>query len=125
LSTRRAQGFSREFRLLRPAQYGRVFDRALRSSDETLTVLARANRTGHARLGLAIAKRCARGAVQRNRIKRLIRESFRIRQADLPALDFVVLCHQTAVDSTNETLAESLDRHWRRLSKQWYRNRAT
>jgi ribonuclease P protein component len=43
------------------------------------------------RLGLAIAKKRVKLAVQRNRIKRIIRESFRLNQHVLPAIDMVVM----------------------------------
>ena len=42
------------------------------------------------RLGLVIAKRHLPLAVQRNRVKRLVREGFRASQTQLPPLDIVV-----------------------------------
>lgn len=47
----------------------------------------------HARLGLIIAKRFAAKAVVRNAIKRVIREAFRQKRRDLPALDLVFRLH--------------------------------
>ena len=49
-------------------------------------------------MGLAIAKKCARRAVDRNRLKRLVRESFRLERLGLPGLDLVVMCRRDAVD---------------------------
>ena len=43
-----------------------------------------------ARLGLVIGKKLLRRAVDRNRVKRCIRESFRLRRSDLPACDLIV-----------------------------------
>lgn len=51
--------------------------------------MARATDAANARLGLIVAKRVLRRAVDRNRAKRVIRESFRQR-CDLPQLDVVV-----------------------------------
>ena len=64
----------------RPAAAGRVFKQALRSRDPLFTVLCRCNNSDLARLGLAISKKHCRRAVGRNRIKRIVRESFRQHQ---------------------------------------------
>lgn len=48
------------------------------------------NDRGHARLGLIVARRVEKLAVKRNRVKRLLREQFRLHRQDLPALDMVV-----------------------------------
>jgi ribonuclease P protein component len=64
---------------------------------------------------LAIAKRHVRAAVQRNRIKRLIRESFRHSRAALAGLDLVVMARPGLVDRNNRELSDSLRRHWNRL----------
>ena len=53
-------------------------------------VMARPNQVGHPRLGMVIAKRLLARAVDRNRVKRCVRESFRQVLAELPACDFVV-----------------------------------
>jgi ribonuclease P protein component len=55
-----------------------------------MIVFGRPNGLGCPRLGLAVG-RVVGGAVQRNRVKRLLREAFRLEQHALPAgLDFVV-----------------------------------
>lgn len=71
------------------------------------------------RLGLAISKKCAKRAVDRNRIKRIVRESFRLhRREGMPALDLVVLCRRDAIDAPNERLFASLSSHWKNLRDQ-------
>ena len=109
------QGFSRARRLRRPAQFNRVFSRSRRSSDQYFTVLATDNDGHDPRLGLAISKRVAKKAVQRNRIKRLVRDVFRCHR-ELPALDFVVMAGTAAKSASNSQLRASLDRHFRRLA---------
>jgi ribonuclease P protein component len=52
--------------------------------------MARPNELGHARLGMIVSKRLFSRAVDRNRIRRLIRETFRLSVQTLPALDLVV-----------------------------------
>jgi ribonuclease P protein component len=53
-------------------------------------VMARPNQVGYPRLGMVVAKRLLARAVDRNRVKRCVRESFRQVLPDLPACDFVV-----------------------------------
>jgi len=67
---------------------------------------------GPARLGMAIARRHARTAVERNRIKRLVRESFRTRRAELPPLDIVVMLRANTAGIENAALRAGLARLW-------------
>jgi ribonuclease P protein component len=75
-------------------------------------VLCRANDGGVARLGLAISKKNCRAAKDRNRLKRLVRESFRHNQAALAGLDVVVINQPAARNSKNRQIFDSLDGHW-------------
>lgn len=85
--------------------------------DENLLVLATPNGRDYPRLGLAISKRNVKTAVGRNRVKRLVRESFRRHRQQLAGLDIVVLSRHATHDSSNPGLLHSLNRHWRRLVK--------
>lgn len=111
------QGFPREFRLLTPADFRHVFEKAHKSADAYFSVLVCVNAFGHARLGLAISKRTIRRAVDRNRIKRVIRERFRLNRNALDSLDIVVLARQAAVETDGHVLRGSLDRHFDYLAK--------
>ena len=73
------------------------------------------NTLSHPRLGLAIAKKQVKSAVIRNRIKRIVRESFRTHQHLLPPLDIVVLVRRGVADRSPAELHRSLQRHWERL----------
>ena len=109
--------FGKDQRLLNAADFGRVFDRATRSRDKLFTVLCRRNSTDAARLGLAISKKHCRRATARNRIKRIIRESFRQHQDQLSGLDIVVINQAGASQASNPQLFDSLDRHWQRCTR--------
>lgn len=104
----------KEKRLLDAAAYGRVFEKATRSRDKWFTVLSRDNAGEIARLGLAISKKHCRQATGRNRIKRVVRESFRRHQADIAGLDVVVINQPAAAGAANRQLFDSLEAHWRR-----------
>ena len=114
---RGAAAFPASARLDHSAQFSRVFRDGMRSRDGYFTLLARPNQLGFARLGMAISRKHAGNAVRRNRIRRVIRESFRHRRAMLAGLDIVVLGRPGLGRMDNARLFASLDRHWQRLSK--------
>lgn len=81
--------FPKEVRLRSPRDFERVHARKLHAADAVLVINAAASESNATRLGLAVS-RAVGNAVVRNRWKRLIREAFRRRRADLPAgLDLV------------------------------------
>ena len=82
--------FMRDARLVKPGEFEQVFKENERARTDSLLVMARPNELGHARLGMVIAKRLLPRAVDRNRVKRCVRETFRLQSQDLPACDFVV-----------------------------------
>jgi ribonuclease P protein component len=96
------------------AAFGRVFANAARSRDAFFTVLYCSNGEKFGRLGLAIAKKNCRLAVGRNRLKRIVREAFRLYQGDLVGLDIVVMNRPGAASASKQRLFDSLASHWRK-----------
>ncbi|GAB6039936.1 hypothetical protein JCM17961_06090 [Endothiovibrio diazotrophicus] len=78
-------------------------------------MLGRSTGNPFARLGLAVSKKAAGNGVGRNRLKRIVRESFRRTRGRLADLDIVVLAKPTARTTSNADLFRSLERHWERL----------
>lgn len=109
--------FSRAVRLLSKREYQQVFKNPIRSSDPYFTILAVSNKQGLARLGLAIAKKAVSKSTQRNRIKRMIRESFRHQQFIMGEIDIVVLAKRGLEMASNEDMRQSLSKHWSYLVK--------
>lgn len=107
--------FPKRRRLLRASQYDRVFSEGMRFSQGALVVLARRNRLGFPRLGLAIARKHVRLAVHRNRLKRLIRESFRYHQHQLGELDLVVVARHGVHDLAAKDVSFVLQRYWAKV----------
>ena len=107
---------SKQAKLLNAADFDRVFDKSVRSSDQYFTVLVRPNDLERPRLGMAISKRRVKLAVGRNRLKRLVRENFRLSEQNCSA-DYVVMAGKRGAVGTNQELIKSLERHWGLLKK--------
>ncbi|MFC4257686.1 ribonuclease P protein component [Marinobacter lacisalsi] len=108
--------FPKTSRLLRPADYSGVFDDVqIRVPHRHFLILASPNSLGRPRLGLIFSKRNLKHAVQRNRVKRVVRETFRHR-TDLGSLDIVVLGRQNLATQNNQALHQALDAIWRKLA---------
>lgn len=71
------------------------------------------------RLGLIVSKKNVKRAVDRNRFKRLIRESYRNRRNELPPLDIVVMARKGVEELDNKHLALQLAVLWSKLQRQF------
>ena len=110
--------FPKSHRLLNPSDFQGVFDEApLRASHRLFLMLARPNGHEHPRLGLIIAKKHIRLASRRNRLKRLIRETFRHQQQTLGGIDVIVMARKGMDQLDNPSLIQQLNGQWRRLAK--------
>jgi len=90
------QRLRRRERLLHRGDYDRVYARQCRAGDGTLLVYVDRNGLGWSRLGLSVGRK-AGGAVARNRIRRRIREGFRLSKESLPCgLDIVCVANAQA-----------------------------
>ena len=109
--------FSRELRLLTPRDFDNVFKDPIRVASPLFTILCKANTSNHPRLGLTVAKKRAKLATQRNRIKRCARDSFRLHQHTLPAVDLVLMVKGDISHADNAELHEQLERLWRKIAR--------
>lgn len=82
-----------------------------------MTILGRHNDFNHPRLGITVSKKNVRKAHDRNRVKRLIRESFRLNQHKLPHADIVVVVKKGLDKQTNEQIFVLLEKLWKKLTK--------
>lgn len=112
------EGFARTSRLLNAHDYKQVFDKArLKVSTQELLFLAHPNELPQARLGLVIAKKHVKLSVGRNRIKRVLRDSFRHHQHELVGLDIVVLARKGLATLDNQQLHLCCLQMWQQLQK--------
>jgi ribonuclease P protein component len=113
-----SRSFGREKRLLKPRQFKAVFDSPSgKVAGRNVLLLARANGLDHPRLGLVIGKKSVRLSVERNRLKRQIRETFRQSQDDLAGWDVVVVARKGLGDLDNPELAGQFIKLWKRLAR--------
>lgn len=106
----------------RPGDFTRVFREGQRTGGGGLTVLTVKNTVDHPRLGLAIAKKHIRLATDRNRIKRIIRESFRLNQSAFSNIDIVVLSRPGLTRREDTQIWSALERHWSTVVTQWQKS---
>lgn len=105
--------FKKTQRLLTKNDYNHVFEQAKKIVTSEFIVLFRENNLGYARLGLALSKKVIAKAHDRNRIKRLLRESFR--QNELPAVDVVFLARQGVAKQTNANINARMGKTWKKI----------
>lgn len=67
---------------------------------------------------MVVSRRVSPRAVDRNRIKRQIREDFRLSVTELDDLDYVVVARSAVLKETGAAIRASLQQHWKRLNKQ-------
>lgn len=109
-------GFAGGLRLHQPAEFKRAYAEGSRFANGQFTMHACANGAAAPRLGLSIAARVAGNAVQRNRIKRQVRESFRQQQQTLRGIDIVVGVRNGVRGVGKADLRRSLDELWQQVA---------
>ncbi len=105
--------FDKTRRLLKKSDYNNVFNQATKIVTSNFIVLYRDNTVGHARLGLALSKKAIAKAHDRNRVKRLLRETFR--NSQLRPVDIVVLARNGVGNVDNSMIINNLSDLWDKL----------
>ena len=108
--------FTRHYRLLNSADYKCVFDNAEHKvSCRYILMLAINNKKHRARLGMVVSKKNIPKSVERNRIKRLTRESFRKARSQIPQFDVVVLIRKGLDGLPNLIISSKMETLWKDL----------
>lgn len=108
--------YTRLQRLLTSTDYDRLFKTPdYRIGGKYLLLLAAEQNLVAGRLGVVVGKRKVKQAVYRNRIKRLSRETFRLRQHSLHGLDVLVLVKAPVKKADLECIPAELNRLWDKL----------
>ena len=113
-----SRSFGRDKRLLTSRHFSAVFDSPTgKAPGRSVLLLARDNGLDHPRLGLVIGKKSVKLAVERNRLKRIMRDSFRLHQEMLGGLDIVVVARKGLGDLDNPELHQQFAKLWKRLAR--------
>ena len=110
--------FPADLRLKSSADFQRVYDDGRRAGDAHLLLFALPSPSAVTRAGFSVSRKHG-NAVRRNRLKRLLREAFRLNRHRLPAgFDFVLIPRQRD-DSTLHDFAASLQTLAGKLQRQF------
>jgi ribonuclease P protein component len=105
-------------RLSEPQQFAGVFNAPqIRVSTRAFLVLAIPSPAPQSRIGIVVAKKNIRKATRRNRLKRIIREHFRLSPL-CNALDLVVLARGPADELPNPMVWKELEKLWRAINQE-------
>jgi ribonuclease P protein component len=103
------QGFPPELRLKTQAEFSHTLQKRLRLFSPFYTIFYSPNGKNHSRIGFVISKRQVKKAHERNRLRRIAKEAFRLRQGEIFAWDLVIMASHQAITVENEELRRCID----------------
>ncbi|MBT8433489.1 MAG: ribonuclease P protein component [Gammaproteobacteria bacterium] len=118
MDVRVSESFPRRLRLTRAIDFRQVFKNNIRVGDNHITLLVGRNTGACPRIGFAIARKQVPTAVQRNALKRVVRESFRKNRHRLPPRDIVIMVKREILLTRPADFRATLDQHWNSIIKQ-------
>lgn len=114
--------FPPHLRLLTSSDFKTVFDNTdIKVFDKSFIILGMLSTLPYPRLGIVVAKKKIRKANDRNRLKRTVRESFRLNQSILAGVDLIVIPSKNSDFIDNSILTKSLGRAWKKAHKSHYK----
>lgn len=111
-----ALGYPQQARLRAPADFVALRREGKRFSSRCFYSQYRLTGSGQARLGIAVSRRVSKRALDRNRIRRIIRESFRLCRNDLPACDVLLIARAQAAAQSRGQLRADIALIWNHLA---------
>jgi ribonuclease P protein component len=104
--------------VVRRGDFQRAYKTGARSRGDIVIVVAVPNGLDHPRIGLSVGRVIWRGAVQRNRVRRVFREAFRLSQHELPkGFDFVLIPARPKLEPELAATRAELVRHANRAAE--------
>ncbi|WP_436855493.1 ribonuclease P protein component [Staphylococcus caeli] len=97
------------YRIKKNSDFQFIYKKGKSVANRQFVVYTRINsELEHFRLGISVSKKLG-NAVVRNRIKRAIRENFKVHKADILPMDIIVIARQPAKDMTTLEIQASLE----------------
>ena len=109
------EGFAKNLRLNRADEFKTVLKTGRKYAGRYFVVFSKSNNLERPRLGLIVSKKALRHATERNQVKRIIRESFRLNQAQLAQLDIVVMIYAEVSKLNRVELRQMVNQFWVKL----------
>jgi ribonuclease P protein component len=110
------QTFSKDARIRKKRDYFTVYQQGIRNDSRHFIVITRRNQSGFSRLGITVSKKVG-DAVKRNRVKRLLREFFRLHKTQFsPSQDIVIIAKKGIPDLTYQDVRRELESLFTRIS---------
>ncbi len=108
--------FGRSLRLTENREIQTVCQKGRKLSSPFLAIFSYSTARPHPRLCVSVSKKQVAKATVRHKIKRIVRESFRLRQHELPLLDMVVIIYRSLGNQHSKMIREKIDEQWTRLT---------
>ncbi|WP_343183560.1 ribonuclease P protein component [Buchnera aphidicola] len=106
--------FKKKFRLIKSLEYKFVLKDAYKIQFHEIIILGRINQINNPRLGISISKKNVKKSSNRNYIKRLIREFFRLYQNNFLLMDFIVIVKKKILKFEKNIFLKKLQYLWSR-----------
>ena len=111
------QHFPKQKRLLKPAEYQHVYKNGKWVSNRELSANFKEQRLTFCRLGITVSRKVSKRAVDRNRIKRQIREWFRSKDLKNHSIDIILTAKPSLNNKANHQIQESINDIWRKVQR--------
>ncbi|SFI79935.1 ribonuclease P protein component [Planctomicrobium piriforme] len=111
--------FPPHFRIRSSLDFERIYAQKARFSDPVMLIFAAPNDLPHPRIGLSVSRRHG-NSVKRHRLRRLLREAFRLEQHHLPVgIDFILIPGRETATATQADYRRSLVKLAQRAAERW------
>lgn len=109
--------FPPSLRIVHQQDFRTAFNNAKKYYADNVLIITKPNQLTVPRLGLIIGKKYLKKAVDRNTVKRVIRESFRYHQSLLCGLDCFIFARKGLANLSKKALRQQLDEQWQKCQK--------